>query len=55
MKYLLKYQTESKYLHFTREFYKEFKTFDELRFFLIENIPTITIYSIYKLTDLSEK
>ena len=55
MKYLLKYQTESKYLHFTREYYKEFKTFEDLRYFLIENIPEIVIYSIYKLTDLSKK
>ena len=55
MKYLVKYQTESKYLHFTREYYKEFKTFNEVRNFLIENIHNIVIYSIYKLTDLRNK
>ena len=55
MKYIVKYETESKYLHFRREFYKEFRTFEDVRGFLIENVSNIVIYSIYKLTDLTNK
>ena len=55
MKYILKYYTESKYLHFKRQSEKEFATIEELRGYLIENINKIKEYSIYKLTDLSNK
>ena len=55
MKYILKYTTESKYFHFVRENEKEFKTFNEVRNYLIENIHKIKDYNIYKLTDLSNK
>ena len=55
MKYILKYTTESKYLHFVKENEKMFKTFNELRAYLIQNIKKINDYKIYKLTDLSNK
>lgn len=55
MKYILKYETQSKYLHFTKQFYKEFVNMDELRLFLLDNINNIMIYSIYKLSDLTGK
>ena len=54
-RYILIYYTESKYLHFTHEYEKRFKTFDDLRNFFLENIENIMLYSIYKLTDLSNK
>ena len=55
MKYILKYTSESKYFHFVRENEKQFKTFNELRNYLILNISKIKDYNIYKLTDLSNK
>lgn len=55
MKYILKYYTESKYLHFRRQYEKEFATIEELRLFLINNIDKIKLYSIYQLSDLSNK
>ena len=55
MTYILKYYTESKYLHFRRQYEKEFDTIDELRLFLIENIDKIKEYLIYKISDLSNK
>ncbi len=55
MKYILKYTTESKYFHFVREYEKSFKTFVELRNYLINNIHNIKDYNIYKLTDLTNK
>lgn len=55
MKYILKYYTASKYLHFKRQYEKEFATIEELRLFLIENIDKIKVYSIYRLTNLSNK
>lgn len=55
MKYLLKYEMASKYLHFVREYEKEFKTINDVRDFLILNIKKIGNYRIYKLTDLSNK
>lgn len=55
MKYILKYETQSKYLHYCKVFYKEFINIDEVRLFLIENIDKIMVYSIYKLTDLQDK
>lgn len=55
MKYILKYYCESKYLHFKRQYEKEFATIEELRLFLIENIDKIKEYSIYRLTNLSNK
>ena len=53
MKYILRYEIESKYLHFIRIEQKEFEYMKELRDFLILNI--IHNYNIYKLTDLSNK
>lgn len=55
MKYLLIYYTESKYLHFVKRNEKEFKTFESVRSYLIQNIHLIKNYSIYKLTDLTNK
>lgn len=55
MKYLLIYYTESKYLHFVKRNEKEFKTLNELRNYLFNNIHKIKDYDIYKLTDLSNK
>lgn len=55
MKYLLIYYTQSKYLHFTKRNEKEFKNFEELRAYLINNIHLIDNYLIYKLTDLTNK
>lgn len=54
MKYILKYYIESKYLHFKRQYLKEFDTIEELRFYLINNIDKIKEYSIYKLSDLKD-
>lgn len=50
MKYILKYYTESRYLHFVRENTKEFKTLPELRIFLIDNYMKIKDYKIYRMT-----
>ena len=55
MKYILIYYTESKYLHFIRRYEKEFKTFNEVRDYLIKNINLIKNYKIYKQTDLTNK
>ena len=55
MKYILKYEIESKYIHFVRVELKEFEYMKELRDFLIKNIDRIHNYYIYKLTDLSSK
>ena len=55
MKYILRYEIESKYLHFVRTEQKEFEYMKELRDFLILNIDRIHNYNIYKLTDLSNK
>ena len=55
MKYILIYYTKSKYLHFVKRNEKEFKTFTDLRTYLINNIHNIKQYDIYKLTDLSNK
>lgn len=55
MKYILRYEIESKYLHFVRMEQKEFEYMKELRDFLILNIDRIHNYNIYKLTDLSNK
>ncbi len=55
MKYILIYYTKSKYLHFVKRNEKEFKTIDEIRSFLFDNIVIIKEYNIYKLTDLSNK
>lgn len=55
MKYLLIYYTKSKYLHFVKRNEKEFKTFTDLRTYLINNIHNIKQYDIYKLSDLSNK
>ena len=49
MKYILKYYTEGRYLHFVRENIKEFETLPELRIFLIDNYKRITDYKIYQL------
>ena len=53
MKYILKYYTESRYLHYVRENTKEFKTLPELRIFLIDNYKKIKNYKIYELSFLS--
>lgn len=55
MKYILKYEIESKYLHFVRTEQKEFNYIKELRDFVIHNIDRIYNIYIYKLTDLSSK
>lgn len=55
MKFILKYYTESKYFHFEREYYKEFKTIKELKDYLFENITKISHYLIYRLSDLTGK
>ena len=55
MKYILKYYTETKYFHFEREFYLEFKSMKELREYLFNNISNITHFLIYKLSDLTGK
>lgn len=55
MKYILKYEIESKYLHFVRVEEKEFKTLPELRKFVSDNISRIHNFKIYRLTDLSNK
>lgn len=55
MKYLLVYYMESKYLHFEKHYYKEFKSIKELKDFLFENIKRIPHYNIYRLTDLTGK
>ena len=55
MKYILKFEIESKYLHFVRVDMKEFARLEELRLFLIQNISRIHNYNIYKLTDLTDK
>lgn len=52
---MIKYYTESKYLHYEREYYKEFKTLKELKDFLFGNITKISHYLIYRLTDLTGK
>lgn len=55
MKYILLYYTESKYLHFVRENRKDFKTFNEVREYIINNFKKIKTYKIYRLTDLTNK
>lgn len=53
MKYILRYEIESKYLHFIRLYQKEFEYKKELRDFLLHNIEHIKNFYIYELTDLS--
>lgn len=53
MKYILKFEIESKYLHFVRQEMKEFNYKKELRDFLFQNIDRIKNFYIYELTDLS--
>lgn len=55
MKFILKYYTESKYLHFEREYYKEFKSIKDLKDYLFANITKISHYLIYRLSDLTGK
>lgn len=55
MKYLLVYYTSSRYLHYTRKHIQEFKTFNDVRNFLILNVNNIKNYLIYRLTDLTNK
>ena len=55
MKYILKYEIMSKYIHFIRVQQREFKYMKELRDFVLENIERIQSFQIYKLTDLSDK
>ena len=55
MKYILRYEIESKYIHFVRLDLKYFDTIEQVRNFLITNIDRIHNYNIYKLTDLSNK
>ena len=55
MKYLLRYETRGKYLHFNKLFYKEFVNLNELREFIIDNYNNIVVYSIYRLSDLTGK
>ena len=55
MNFILKYYTESKYLHFEREYYKEFKSIKELKDYLFTNITKISHYLIYRLSDLTGK
>lgn len=49
MKYILKYYTESRYLHFVRENIKEFENLPELTLFLIENYKSMINYELYQL------
>ena len=53
MRYILRYEIESKYLHFIRLEQKEFEYKKELRDFLFQNIDHIKNFYIYELTDLS--
>lgn len=53
MKYILRYETISKYLHYVRLQQKEFEYKKELRDFLLHNIDHIRNFYIYELTDLS--
>ena len=53
MKFILRYEMESKYLHFIRLYQKEFNYKKELRDFLLNNIEHIKNFYIYELTDLS--
>lgn len=53
MKYILRYETVSKYLHYVRMQQKEFQYKKELRDFLFQNIDHIRNFYIYELTDLS--
>lgn len=55
MKYILKYEYESKYLGFVKVLEKEFNYIQELRDFVLEHIERIHNFRIYKLTDLSEQ
>ena len=55
MKYILKYEIESKYFGFIRLEEKEFNTLPELRKFIIDNIKRIHNFKIYQLIDLSSK
>ena len=55
MRYILKYEYESKYFGFIRELEKEFVTMKEVRDFLSNNIHRIHNYKIYKLTNLSDE
>ena len=55
MKYILKYEIESKYLGFIRIQEKEFNYMKEIRDFVLERIERIHNFKIYKLTDLQDK
>ena len=55
MKYILKYEIESKYFGFIHIEEKEFKTLPELRKFVSDNLSRIHNFKIYRLTDLSNK
>jgi len=53
MKYILQYETISKYIHYVRLQQKEFEDKKEVRDFLLHNIDHIRNFYIYELTDLS--
>ena len=55
MKYVLKYELESKYFGFIHILEKEFNTLPEIRKFINDNLSRIHNFKIYKLTDLSNK
>ena len=46
MKYVLKYEIKSKYLHFKREYYKEFDDLFEMFIFIVNN--DMSNYDIYE-------
>lgn len=53
MRYILRYEIISKYLHYVRLQQKEFEYKKEIRDFLSNNIDHIRNFYIYELTDLS--
>lgn len=55
MKYILIYYTESKYLHFSKRNEKEFKTFNDVYYYVINHYMEFKKYLIYRLTDLTNK
>lgn len=55
MKYILKYEIESKYFGFIHLEEKEFNTLPEIRKFISDHLSRIHNFRIYKLTDLSNK
>lgn len=46
MKYILRYETKSKYIGFHKIHYVEFETYNELILYTLDN--SITAYNVYK-------